>query len=492
MPAGRGTDNRPREGRVPWRHPAEPDATHWPRGRTLVAAGRCRYNPHGPTGRGLAVGPAAPPTLLMPGTAMRHVSLLALLLLGTAAHSRAQNGAAFPPATSALAEGFSAERLGRIDAMLEELIAKEEVPGAVVWISRHGKVVLHKAYGYRDLASRAPLRTNDIFRIASQSKAVATLAVLLLWEEGRLQLDDPVSRYIPEFAKPKVLTRFHAADSSWDAEPARREVTIRQLLTHTSGIDYAGIGSDEFKAIYAKAGVPSGIGNDRHRIGEKMRILGGLPLKHQPGERFTYSLGLDVAGYLVEVVSGLPFDRFLRTRIFEPLGMRDTWFYLPRELHPRLVTLHDAESGKAVPRRGEVFDGVNPDYPALAGTYFSGGAGLSSTAEDYARFLQLFVNGGELNGVRLLSPKTVAMMLTDQLPSLPSEIGLGFGLETAANDHESPRGVGSFFWGGAFNTTYWADPAEGLVAQLYTNLYNTQHRNLGARFTALTYSAMVR
>jgi CubicO group peptidase (beta-lactamase class C family) len=351
---------------------------------------------------------------------------------------------------------------------------------------------MNKAYGYRDMGTKAPLRADDIFRVASQSKAITTLAMLLLWEEGRFQLDDPVSRYLPEFAKPTVLTRFNSADTTWDAAPAKREITIRQLLTHTSGIDYAGIGSEEFRAIYARHGVPSGIGNDRHRIGETMRVLGGLPLKHEPGERFTYSLGLDVAGYLVEQLSGMPFDQFLRTRIFEPLGMRDTGVYLPQQLRPRLVTLHDGESGKAVPRRGEVFDGVNPDYPTLDGTYFSGGAGLSSTAADYARFLQLFLNGGELNGVRLLSPQTVKMMLTDQLTTLPVEMGLGFGLETVANDHESPKRIGAFAWGGAFNTTYWADPEEGLIGQIYTNLYNTTQRGLGARFTVLTYAAMVR
>jgi CubicO group peptidase (beta-lactamase class C family) len=289
-----------------------------------------------------------------------------------------------------------------------------------------------------------------------------------------------------------VLTTFLAADTTFDAEPAGREITIRQLLTHTSGIDYAGIGSENFRAIYAKAGVPSGIGNDTHTIGEKMRILAGLPLRGRPGEASVYSLSFDVLGYFVEVVSGMPFDQFLRTRIFDPLGMRDTWFYLPPDRHERLVTLHDGQSGRAVPMQGQVFDGVNPNYPRLQGTYFSGGAGLSSTAQDYARFLQMFVNKGEFNGVRILSPKTVELMLTEQLPTLPSEVGLGFGLETASNDHLSPRTLGSFSWGGAFATSYWADPAEGLVAQIYTNMIRPTGPNLSTRFNTLVYSAMMR
>lgn len=418
--------------------------------------------------------------------------LLVLTLLAPVPVLPGQSAPAFRAAASPEAAGFSSTRLARIDAMIEELVAREEIPGAVVFIARHGQVVKHQAWGYRHLGTRAPLHRDDIFRIASQSKAITTLAVMMLWEEGRFQLDDPLSRYLPEFARPTVLTKFHPADSTWDSEPAGREITIRQLLTHTSGIDYAAIGSEEFRAIYAKAGVPSGIGNDRDRIADKMKILGGLPLRHAPGERLTYSLGLDVAGYLVEVLSGQPFDQFLRTRILEPLGMHDTWFYLPKDRAGRLVALHDGESGTAVPRAGTVFDGADPDFPLLEGTYFSGGAGLSSSIGDYARFLQFFVNGGELDGVRLLSPRTVAMMLTDQVPSLPTELGLGFALETTDNDHQSPRSVGSFHFGGAFNTSYWADPEQGLVALIYTNLVNTRHRNVTDRFAVLTYAALIR
>lgn len=421
-------------------------------------------------------------------------ALLAILLsgLGLLPAAAAQPGPSLRPAASAEAAGFSAARLARIDSLVEAHVAAGEIPGAVVFISRHGQVVHYKAYGVRDVGTREPMRRDDIFRIASQSKAITALAVMMLWEEGRVGLDDPVSRYLPEFARPRVLTTFRAADTTWDSEPAGREITIRQLLTHTAGLDYAGIGSENFRAIYAKAGVPSGIGNDAHTIGEKMRALATLPLRARPGEAYAYSLSFDLLGYLVEVVSGMPFDRFLRTRIFDPLGMRDTWFYLPPDRHDRLVTLHDGGSGRAVPMRERVFDGVDPNFPRLRGTYFSGGAGLSSTAEDYARFLQLFLNKGELDGVRLLSPRTVELMLTEQLPTMPTEVGLGFGLETRNNDHLSPRNLGAFTWGGAFATTYWADPADGLIAQIYTNMWRSPAQGLAGRFNTLVYSAMTR
>lgn len=418
----------------------------------------------------------------------RATPVLALPLFLLVANSAA---AQFRVAPTAEAAGFSAARLARIDSLIQPAVDKGQVPGAVVFLARDGQIVLYKAYGYRDTETRAPLRKDDIFRIASQSKAITSLAVMMLWEEGRFGLDEPVENYIPEFKNPRVLTKFNPADSSYEAAPARRRPTIRQLLTHSAGLDYAGIGSEEFKAVYAKAGIPSGIGNNSSTIGDKVRILGKLPLKQEPGERFTYSLGLDVLGYFVEVISGMPFDRFLKTRIFDPLGMKDTWFYLPADRADRLVSLHELVNGKPIPRHQPVFDGVNPDYPKQPGTYFSGGAGLSGPIEDYAKLLQLFLNKGEFNGVRLLSPKTVEMMLTDQLPTLTDEFGLGFGLETAANDYQSPRSIGSFSWGGAFQTLYWADPRERLVALLYTNAYGGGVPIQG-RFTTLTYAAMIK
>jgi CubicO group peptidase (beta-lactamase class C family) len=397
----------------------------------------------------------------------------------------------FAVATRPEDAGLSSERVARIDKMVEEYVASKWIPGAVVLIVRNGKIAYHKAYGFSDVEAKTPLKKDDIFRIASQSKAITSLAVMMLWEEGKFLLDEPVSKYIPEFKNPTVLKNFNPADSSYTTEPAKSEITIRQLLTHSSGLDYAAIGSNEFKAIYRKAGVPSGIGNNDVVLGEKIKILGKLPLKHQPGEKWTYGLNTDVLGYLVEVWSGMAFDEFLKKRIFDPIGMKDTYFYLPKEKHGRLVALYETgKDGKVVKPEKRAYDNVDVNYPNTAGKYFSGGAGLSSTVEDYAKFLQLFLNKGEYNGVRLLSRKTVELMLTDQRVPQGSPFGLGFGLETTENDHKSIYSLGSFSWGGAFNTHYWADPKENLIGLIYTNIYQSPYWNIGDKFEVLTYQAI--
>lgn len=412
-----------------------------------------------------------------------------LLLLVTALGLHAQSVNNFSAAKPEEA-GFSESRLSRIDDLLEAHVRDQNIPGAVALVVRNGKIVYHKAFGYSDVEKKSSLRKDDIFRIASQSKAITSLAVMMLWEEGKFLLDEPVSRYIPEFQSPKVLKSFNKEDSTFTTEPAVREITIRHLLTHSSGIDYAVIGSNEFKAIYARAGIPSGIGNDRSVLADKMKLLGGMPLKHQPGERWTYGLNTDVLGYLVEIWSGLSFDEFLKTRIFDPLGMKDTYFYLPKNKQNRLVALHGNKDGKTFKMRSAAYDALDVNYPNLKGTYFSGGAGLSSTVEDYAKFLQLFLNKGEFNGHRLLSRKTIEMMLIDQLPELDNEFGLGFGLETIKNDYRSPVSIGSFSWGGAFSTSYWADPRENVIGLLYTNVYNNPYGHIAEKFKILTYQAI--
>lgn len=389
--------------------------------------------------------------------------------------------------------GMSSERLQRMDQVLNEYIKMNAIPGAVVMVVRNGKVAHYKAYGYSDVEKKTALKRDDIFRIASQTKAITSLAVMMLWEEGKFMLDEPVSKYIPEFKNPTVLMSFNPKDSSYVAEPAKSEITIRQLLTHSSGIDYAAIGSAEFQSIYAKAGIPSGIGSADTKmiLADKMKILGKMPLKHQPGERWTYGLNTDVLGYLVEVWSGMTFDEFLRKRIFEPLGMKDTYFYQPVANHSRLVRLYQGTPEGTIKKvETKAYDNFNVDYPNSKGSYFSGGAGLSSTVEDYAKFLQLFLKKGEYNGVRLLGRKTIELMLTDQQIK-GAQVGLGFGLETKENDYQSVMSLGSFQWGGAFNTHYWADPKENLIAILYTNIYQTPHWSIGDKFKTLTYQAIV-
>lgn len=386
------------------------------------------------------------------------------------------------------AAAFVPERLARIDHWIASLVAEQKIPGAVVLLVKDGQVAYHKAWGMRELGKPESLRTDDIFRIASQTKAITSLAVMMLWEEGRFQLDDPVSQYLPAFAKPTVLTKFNPADSSYESRPAKREITIRQLLTHTSGLDYADIGSDNFRAIYAKAGITA-LGREGDVLAERIDRLGKLPLHSDPGTEWRYSLSIDVLGRLVEVWSGVPFDTFLRTRIFEPLGMKDTWFELPADRRNRLVALHQMKDDKLVAAHAPDGGLTHPDFPVRKVTYFSGGGGLVSTTVDYARFLQLFLNGGELDGVRLLGRKTVELMLTNQVYAMSPKFGLGFGLETADNDSRSPMSVGSFEWGGAFNTTYWGDPKEQLVALVFTNTFGGPVA-LGDPFKTLVYSAL--
>lgn len=388
----------------------------------------------------------------------------------------------------AAAAAFSGERLSRIDSWIEQLIADGKIPGAVVMLVKDGQVAYHKAYGYRDLGTKAPARPDDIYRIASQTKAITSLAVMMLWEEGRFQLDEPIGKYLPAFKEQTVLTKFNAADSTYESKPTRRKITIRQLLTHTSGLDYADIGSDEMKAIYAKAGI-SALGRAGDVLGPKIDVLGKLPLKNEPGELFTYSLSIDVLGRLVEVVSGMPLDQFFRTRIFAPLRMSDTFFAIPAEKRDRFVALHEDKDGTLVAQHGTEGETAAADLPLHGPTYFSGGGGLSSTTADYARFLQLFVNHGELDGVRLLGRKTVDLMLTNQMGNLQPAFGLGFALETAENDFRDVSSIGSFSWGGAFNTTYWADPKEKLVALVYTNTYKAPTA-LGAPFKSMVNAAI--
>lgn len=400
-------------------------------------------------------------------------------------------------AASPESAGFSPERLKRLDTMLTGWVERGRTNGAVALIARHGKIVYHKAFGFDDAEKKDPVRTDDIYRIASQTKAITSVAAMILYEEGKFLLDDPVSLYIPEFEKPVVLDKFNAEDSTYTTVPAKNEITIRQLLTHTSGIGYAQIGSKEANAIYAKAGITAGIGTESgHQLATDMRKLARLPLLHQPGERWTYGLNTDLLGYLVEVLSGTTLDDFFRKRIFEPLGMKDTYFTVPAAKQSRVVNLFMEEKGKLQKAPASAnWNGIfQTDYPKTGTTYFSGGAGLSSTALDYATFLQMLLNGGSYNGKQILSRNTVRMITMNQIGDIefgPNKMGLGFGITTERGSAKLPTPVGVFEWGGAFATTYWADPKEGLVAILYRQLWGTTHWEASDKFKVMVYSALV-
>lgn len=367
--------------------------------------------------------------------------------------------------------GMSAERLARIDAMIETAITENRIPGAVALVVRNGKIVHHQAYGLADNETGRALKKDDIFRIASQTKAITATAVMMLWERGRFQLDDPIAKWIPEFKDAGVLKTFNEVDVTWTSEPANKPITIRHLLTHTSGIGYGVIDGDaRIKQIYAKAGVTDLFTTEPVTIGESVKKLAKLPLHHHPGERYTYGEGLDVLGYFIEIVSGKPFDVFLRDHLFAPLGMHDTGFYLPAEKASRLVPVQKPEGGQWVRFPVTFYD---PDFPIKgAKSFFSGGAGLCSTAKDYATFLQMYLNGGELNGVRILSRTTIETIMREQVArelwgGANKHYGLAFGVVTEKGVARGGEGsVGTFDWGGYFNTQYFADPQENLVGVL--------------------------
>ncbi|HET9826449.1 MAG TPA: serine hydrolase domain-containing protein, partial [Chitinophagaceae bacterium] len=392
---------------------------------------------------------------------------------GNAVGSLKNTGVTVLTEASPAAVGMSAERLVRIDNLVKEYVDKKWIAGATVLVARNGKIVYYKGIGYDDIDKKTPMKRDAICRIASQTKAITSVAVMMLYEEGKILLTDPVSKYVPEFKSPKVLEKFNAADTTYTTVPAKREITIHDLLTHTSGIDYAQIGSKEANAIYYKAGVVGGIGVDKILLADKMNILGGLPLMHQPGEKWTYGLNSDLLGYVVEVVSGMSLDEFFRKKIFEPLGMKDTYFYLPREKQSRLATLYTEDSTKHIKKDGETYElngVIYVNYPNMNGTYYSGGGGLSSTAYDYGIFMQMLLNGGEYNGKRILSRSTVRMMTSNQIGDIDfgnQKFGLGFGIATDKSVVNSPVSPGTFSWGGMFSSSYWIDPKEKIVAQLF-------------------------
>lgn len=407
---------------------------------------------------------------------MKHLIVIAIAFImslwGVDAQTKSLQKSPVLSEASPESVGISAERLARIDQMCAEAVKKGDLPGVVSLVTRNGKIVHWKAYGMANNQEGRAMKRDDIFRIASQTKAITATAVMMLWEEGRFQLDDPISKYIPEFKNPVVLKTFNKEDSSYTTEPAKSEITIRHLITHTSGIGYGVIDqSEQMKMIYAKAGMTDAFTTENITLAENETKLAKLPLHHHPGEKFTYSEGLDVLGYFIEVVSGMPFDVFLKTHIFDPLGMDDTRFYFPEDKAGRLVAVQQKDANGQWEKYPVSF--YDTDYPINgAKTFFSGGAGLSGTAKDYATFLQMYLNGGEYNGIRLLSRTTVDAIMGNQIGNIwgedPEKVyGLAFSVLTVKGQEKGGQGSeGTFDWGGYFNTQYFADPKEKVIGIL--------------------------
>ncbi|HMU61161.1 MAG TPA: serine hydrolase domain-containing protein [Gemmatimonadales bacterium] len=422
----------------------------------------------------------------------RRVTVLLLALaLSPATGVSAQSFPAGRPASL----GFSVERLARIDTLLQSYVDQGRTPGVVALIIRRGQVAWSASVGLADRESHQPMRPDALFRIASQTKAVTSVAAMVLVEEGRLRLDDPVSRFLPGFAEARVAV---STDSGRTLVAVEHRMTIRDLLTQTAGLSYGteSLIQDDYRA--AGLGPAAGYGwylaDKAEPVCATMDRLGTLPLAAQPEEVWIYGYASDVLGCVVERASGMPLDRFLQERIFIPLRMHETWFFPPDSVGRRLTAVYSVTPDGALVRApaGPMGQG---DYLAGPRQNFSGGAGLVSTAGDYARFLQMLLNGGELDGARVLSPATVSLMTRDQVGTLYEYPGLGFGLGFEVLEDPGLAGeygsVGRFGWGGAYATKYWVDPTEELVVVLMQQLLPARGLDLSSKFRTMVYAALI-
>jgi CubicO group peptidase (beta-lactamase class C family) len=424
---------------------------------------------------------------------MKKITLF-LLIACCVSTLQAQTSTVLTPAGKVLFTGIHADRISKIDQMLTDAVQTNQVPGLVAMVVKDGKIVYHEAKGMADIASMQVMTKDQIFRIASQTKAITSTAVMMLWEEGKFRLDDPISKYIPEFANPQILAGFRYSDTTYTTRPSSKEITIRHLLTHTSGIGYGVIdGNEQIKMIYGKAGIIDLYTTRDIKIADNIKKLAKLPLHHEPGSKYTYSEGLDVLGYLVEIVSGMAFDQFLKTKIFSPLGMNNTGFYLSEAQGKKLVTIHSKVNNKWEAFPVTFYD---PDYPKTgAKAFFSGGAGLSSTAEDYAKFLQMYLNGGTYNGVKLLSSTTIETIMSNQVGDLLGNGGKDYGLAFGLVDEQgvAQGGIGSlgtFDWGGYFNTQYFADPVTKTIGILMKQTQGNTGDETSWKFRQMVFSAV--
>jgi CubicO group peptidase (beta-lactamase class C family) len=422
----------------------------------------------------------------------RHVA--ACIVAVCLSTSLASFGQELLPAAKPEAVGLSSERLNRISEEVQRNIDNKRIAGAVTMVVRRGHVAWFKAQGMADREASKPMQTDSIFRICSMTKPLTSLAVMMLYEEGRFMLDDPVSKYIPEFKNPKVLVK--PANGKPYTVPATREITIRDLLTHSSGITYTW--NPDLGPLYKEANVADGLSQYDGTIGDSVKRLAVQPLLFNPGDKFEYSLGIDVLGYLVEVVSGKPLDEFFRTRIFEPLGMKDSYFYLPDNKVGRLATAYtwDEKNGlQRFPEKGIVESpfSYTADYPYRGPKkLFSGGAGLSSTAADYARFCEMMLEGGKLGNVRLVSRKTVELMTHDQLGKVSADqgFGYGFGVSGVKEPLSELGSPGEFGWGGFYYTEFLVDPKEQMITIFMAQLHPTGDLTLNRKMHVLAYQAI--
>ncbi len=396
--------------------------------------------------------------------------LLVLPFLVTA--QKAATPQKFVEAINSSTTSFSAERLKRIDQWVQQFIDSGNVPNAVIFIAKRGNIVYHKAFGYSNIEKKKLAKNSDIFRIASQTKAIATVALMTFFEEGKFLLDEPISKYIPAFKNPVVLVSYdtlHPATGKYTTRPAASEITIRHLLSHTAGIPYRHPldTRPEFSVPYLNS-------MRAEKLEYVINKLAKRPLVADPGKDFIYGLNTDVIGRLVEVIAKKPLDAVIRERVTEPLGMNDTYFYLPKEKSERLVELYSKEK-----RSDPITVSTNDTfrlYPvAGAQTYFTAGAGMVSTALDYAKFCQMLLNGGMFNNKRILGKNTIELMTRNNIGNSEvwdrkDKFGLGFEIISENSTYADLASPGFYGWGGAYCSDYLIDPKEEIVLQLFTNI----------------------
>lgn len=387
--------------------------------------------------------------------------------------------------------GLLPERLADITALMQKHVNEKKLAGAVAVVARRGKVAYLESVGKQDIEKNVDMNTDTIFRIASMTKPITSVAVMILYDDGLIELNDPVYRYIPEFYKPKVL----GSGEKGKNVRAKRKITIKHLLTHTSGLTYHW--DTQLGSAYKEAGITHGLIQDDSVLAEKMKKLARVPLLHQPGEKWTYGLSVDVLGRVVEVVSKKTLEEFFQERIFEPLGMKDTHFFIPDDKMARLAAVYAPKSKGGLKRLTKpVVEGslvYSADHPYVGQRkYFSGGGGLCSTVGDYLRFSQMLLNLGELDGKRVLKRRTVRLMIRDHVGELSKNQGFGLGFSVVRTEDESGGldCVGSYGWGGFWYTTFFVDPKKRMVGICMAQLHPDGVATLNSKFKGLVYKAL--
>ncbi len=388
--------------------------------------------------------------------------------------------------------GISSERLGRLDTVLNSYVEENLIAGQVLLVLRKGRIAHSLANGMRDIEATDPMKEDTIFRIASQTKALVSTGIMILHERGQLDISHPLSRYIPEWENVQVA--IPNENGSYNLEPVERPITLRHLLTHTAGMSYGtGPASREWEEADFQGWY---FANKTETIGESIARMASLPLDAHPGTAWIYGYNTDILGAVIEKASGMDLNNFLQQEIFEPLEMSDSHFYLPENKRDRLAVVYQPKPGggiQAIPATdGMRSQGLYIDGPRIS---YSGGAGLLSTANDYARFLQMTLNGGELDGKRILSRKTIELMTTNHLGDLPFRSGQGFGLGFSIVTDLGERGtlgsVGEYGWGGAYHSTYWVDPQEELVVVYLTQIIPATGLDDYAKLRSGVYQAII-